>query len=89
MRRTPTQVRNFRTHALGPSWQSLLRRTSSIETDCLNGEVVLLGCLHGVATPVNALLQRLANRLAKECREPASISPDAFDRLLRAEHRIG
>ena len=43
------------------SWQSLARGTGSIEADYLNGEIVLLGRLHGVATPVNAALQRLAN----------------------------
>jgi 2-dehydropantoate 2-reductase len=68
----------------GSTWQSLARHASSIETDDLNGEVVLLGRLHGVATPVNALLQRLANRLARDSADPASIMPDEFDRLLSA-----
>lgn len=52
------------------SWQSLARHTGAIETDYLNGEIVLLGRLHGVATPVNALLQRLAADAARERREP-------------------
>ncbi len=47
----------------GSSWQSLQRGAGSIESDWLNGEIVLLGALHGLATPVNALLQRRA-RLA-------------------------
>ncbi|WP_315095079.1 2-dehydropantoate 2-reductase N-terminal domain-containing protein [uncultured Cellulomonas sp.] len=47
----------------GSTWQSLVRGTGSIESDHLNGEIVLLGRLHGVATPVNAVLQRRA-RLA-------------------------
>ena len=42
------------------SWQSLARGAGTIETDYLNGEIVLLGRLHGVPTPANALLQRLA-----------------------------
>jgi 2-dehydropantoate 2-reductase len=50
----------------GSSWQSLARGTGSIEAEFLNGEVVLLGALHGVPTPVNALLQRLACRAAVE-----------------------
>ena len=41
----------------GSSWQSLARGTGSIEAEFLNGEIVLLGRLHGVPTPVNALLQ--------------------------------
>ena len=40
----------------GSSTQSLARGTGSIETDWLNGEIVLLGRLHGVATPANAFL---------------------------------
>ena len=47
------------------SWQSLARGTGAIETDYLNGEIVLLGRLHGVPTPVNAALQRLANDAAR------------------------
>ena len=35
-----------------------------VETDYLNGEIALLGRLHGVATPVNAALCRLAARVA-------------------------
>jgi 2-dehydropantoate 2-reductase len=68
----------------GSSWQSLQRQTGSIETDYFNGEVVLLGRQHGVPTPVNALLQRLANQLAKEGRPPGSISNDQVLALLSA-----
>jgi len=50
----------------GSSWQSLARGTGSIEAEFLNGEIVLLGALHGVPTPVNALLQRLAVQAAAE-----------------------
>lgn len=50
----------------GSSWQSLARGTGSIEAAYLNGEIVLLGALHGVDTPVNALLQRLALRAAAD-----------------------
>ena len=48
----------------GSSWQSLVRGTGSIEADHLNGEIVLLGRLHGVPTPVNAVLQRRARQAA-------------------------
>ena len=57
----------------GSSWQSLARGTGSIETDYLNGEIVLLGRRHGVATPANALMQQTANRLAREGASPKSI----------------
>ena len=50
----------------GSSWQSLVRGTGSIEADWLNGEIVLLGRLHGVPTPVNAMLQGRARQAAAE-----------------------
>ncbi len=46
----------------GSSWQSMTRRTGNVEADYLNGEIVLLGRRHGVATPVNDVLQRLRAR---------------------------
>jgi 2-dehydropantoate 2-reductase len=60
------------------SWQSLARGSGSIETDYLNGEVVLLGREHGVATPVNALLQQWARRAATERARPATASATDF-----------
>jgi 2-dehydropantoate 2-reductase len=56
----------------GSSWQSLQRRTGAIESDYLNGEIVLLGRRHGIATPVNALLQSRANAAARRGDAPAS-----------------
>ena len=57
----------------GSSWQSLARGTGNIETDFLNGEIVLLGRLHGIPTPANLTLQRLANHLASGGGPPQSI----------------
>ena len=56
----------------GSSWQSLERGIGAIETDYLNGEIVLIGRLHGVATPANETLQRLANELASTRRPPGA-----------------
>ena len=58
----------------GSSWQSLARGTRSIETDYLNGEVVRLGRVHGVPTPANALMQRVANEQARSGAAPKSLS---------------
>ena len=66
----------------GSSWQSLARGTGSIETDFLNGEIALLGRLHGVATPVNEMLQVLSRTLLQERQRPASLSPDHVRSLL-------
>jgi 2-dehydropantoate 2-reductase len=60
----------------GSSWQSLARGTGTIETDYLNGEIVLLGRLHGVPTPVNLGVQRLARELATAGAPPGSMTAD-------------
>jgi 2-dehydropantoate 2-reductase len=60
----------------GSSWQSLARGSGSIETDYLNGEIVLLGRLHGIPTPVNAALSRIANRMAREHIAPGTLTPE-------------
>ncbi|MGH3743868.1 MAG: ketopantoate reductase family protein [Mycobacteriales bacterium] len=57
----------------GSSWQSAVRGLPTVETDYLNGEVVLLGRMHGVPTPVNALLQREANALVRRGDPPGSV----------------
>ncbi len=44
--------------------QSVLRGSPLVEVDYLNGEIVLLGALHGVPTPYNGLVRRLATEAA-------------------------
>ena len=56
----------------GSTWQSLRRGTGALETDYLNGEVVLLARLHGVPSPVNARLQSAANDAARRGLPPGS-----------------
>ncbi|GIH29666.1 2-dehydropantoate 2-reductase [Acrocarpospora phusangensis] len=68
----------------GSSWQSLAKGSGSIEADFINGEVALLGRLHGVATPVNVVLQREANRFARERREPGSMPLETLNQLIDA-----
>ena len=58
----------------GSSWQSLYRGLGSIETDYLNGEIALLGQLHGVPTPCNRALQRVANRMARQRLKPGTLT---------------
>jgi 2-dehydropantoate 2-reductase len=60
----------------GSSWQSLARGTRSIEADYLNGEIVLLGRMHGIPTPANALMQRIANDQARVGAVPQSVAAD-------------
>ncbi len=58
------------------TWQSLARGTGAVETDYLNGEIVLVGRMHGVPTPVNAALCRLAAEQAREGAAPGQLSVD-------------
>ena len=60
----------------GSTFQSLARGADSVETDHLNGEVALLGRLHGVPTPVNRALQRLAARAVRDRLAPRSLTVD-------------
>jgi 2-dehydropantoate 2-reductase len=64
------------------TWQDLARSTGTVETDYLNGEIVLLGRLHGVPTPTNELLQRLTNQKARARSEPGQMRPDKLLALL-------
>lgn len=62
----------------GSTWQSLERGGGSIETDHLNGEIVLLGRLHGVPTPVNEMLQQAMYAAASDRRPPGELAPEAL-----------
>jgi 2-dehydropantoate 2-reductase len=54
------------------TWQSFTRGASS-EVDYLNGEVVRLGRLHGIAVPLNAAFQQAAAKLARDGGKPGSL----------------
>lgn len=56
--------------AEGSTWQSIARGRDTVETDYLNGEIVLLGRLHDVPVPLNAVVRRLTNQIAAG-QEPA------------------
>lgn len=60
----------------GSTWQSLTRSAGVVETDYLTGEIVLLGRLTGFPTPVNALLQEVANAAARSHDAAGSRSAD-------------
>ncbi len=64
----------------GSTWQSLQRGAGTLETDYLNGEIVELGRAHGVPTPANAALQRIAARLVAERRPPGSMTVEELRR---------
>jgi len=64
----------------GSSWQSLARASGSIESDYLNGEIALLGRLHGIPTPVNVVLQQMGERMSRERMPPASLTAAEIER---------
>ncbi|GAA1641556.1 2-dehydropantoate 2-reductase N-terminal domain-containing protein [Nonomuraea maheshkhaliensis] len=72
----------------GSSWQSLARGSGSIETDYLNGEIVLIGREHGVPAPVNEVLRREANRVAREKLPPASMSARSLLALIEERSAV-
>jgi 2-dehydropantoate 2-reductase len=53
--------------------QSIVRGMPTVETDYLNGEIALLGRLHGVPTPVNDVLCELSARHVRERKAPGTV----------------
>ncbi len=68
----------------GSTWQSFRRGLPGIETDYLNGEIVLLGVEHGISTPANRALQLLAKTALSEGRDVGDTSLDEILALERS-----
>ncbi len=66
--------------------QSLVRGAPTIETDYLNGEISLLGRLHGVPTPINDALCELSDRHVREHREPGTLAAEDVLARIPAGH---
>jgi 2-dehydropantoate 2-reductase len=62
----------------GSSWQSLERRTGRVESDYLNGEIVMLARLHGARAPINEALARVCTEMARASEAPGSRSAEDF-----------
>jgi len=69
----------------GSTWQSLMRGLPTTEADYLNGEIVLLGRLHGIPTPYNRVLQRIAGEMARAGKRPGSATVEDLQKMLTAE----
>ena len=54
--------------------QSIMRGHQTTEVDYLNGEIELLGRLHGVPTPFNSAVRAIATRMAANSEPPGSVS---------------
>ncbi|RRQ29419.1 ketopantoate reductase family protein [Rhodococcus sp. Eu-32] len=71
------------------TWQSVARGSGSVETDYLNGEISLLGRLHGIPTPANDQLQAALGQLisggdAPGSRRLADVLPALSNSFLQA-----
>jgi 2-dehydropantoate 2-reductase len=62
------------------TWQGMMRGSGSTETDYLNGEVVLLGRLHGIPTPANEAMAIFVDRMVRLRQQPGSVRVDELRR---------
>ena len=67
------------------SWQSLIRATGTIETDYLNGEIVMIGIEAGVPTPYNRVIQRASAWMARERQQPGALTLAELERMVEEE----
>ncbi|RAI02428.1 oxidoreductase [Acuticoccus sediminis] len=68
----------------GSTTQSLMRGAGSVETDFMNGEIVLMARLNGMEAPANAFLVDLAARLAREGLKPGAITVEDLEAQMAA-----
>lgn len=61
--------------------QSVLRGHTTVEVDYLNGEIELLGVLHGLPTPYNSAVRKMAVEMAARGMRPGSRTLDDVRRL--------
>jgi 2-dehydropantoate 2-reductase len=66
----------------GSTWQSLQRGTGNIETDYLNGEIVMIAHRIGTQAPINERLAILARRAAATGARPGDLSADQLAEVL-------
>jgi 2-dehydropantoate 2-reductase len=70
--------------AASSTLQSVMRGHTTVEVDYLNGEIELLGALHGVPTPCNSVVRRKAVEMAAHSVPPGSMSVEELSRLVDA-----
>ena len=66
----------------GSTWQSLQRGTGNVETDYLNGEIVMIAHQAGLEAPMNQRLAMLGRRAAATGAKPGDMSADELAALL-------
>ena len=66
----------------GSTWQSLQRGTGNVETDYLNGEIVMIAHQAGLEAPINQRLAMLGRRAAAAGAKPGDMSAEELAALL-------
>ena len=69
----------------GSTWQSLQRGTGNIETDYLNGEIVMIAHRLGIDAPINEHLATQARRAAATGAKPGDMSAEQLADLLQRQ----
>lgn len=77
-------VPGFDRTASGSTWQSLMRGASNLETDYLNGEIMMLGVLHRVPTPISRAVQDRVTRMLVDGTPPRGVPPAEIIELARS-----
>jgi 2-dehydropantoate 2-reductase len=62
----------------GSTWQSVTRGAGHVETDYLNGEIVLQGRLLGLRAPLNQRLQELVREAVRDGHQPGWRTPESI-----------
>ncbi|MSQ24122.1 MAG: 2-dehydropantoate 2-reductase [Chloroflexi bacterium] len=62
--------------------QDMLRGKTTTEVDYLNGEIVLLGRLHGIPTPANRLVRQLVTQVASSGEGVGAYSAEDLEAML-------
>ena len=71
------------TYVGGSTTQSLTRGTGTVETDYLNGEISLIGRLHGIPTPINDRLTVLSAELVGGGKGAGSMSLEELEAYIQ------
>ena len=73
--------------AASSTLQSVLRGHTTTEVDYLNGEIELLGRLHGVPTPFNSAVREVATKMAAEGKQPGAVTIEELRALATTSPR--
>ncbi len=77
------------TEAQSSTWQSMARKTGSIETEFLNGEVVRLAKRLGGQAPVNEKLWRISVEMSAKRESPGRYTPQQLMEMLGIKPNAG